>query len=205
MFCTTFPCQRRLKAGHVDSPIHSVLNCIELQLLGISSVKYFFLYLYCEWPLHTVQRTCSRSGFQSRLITLRGRLKKKKTSRLSAQKKCVLSAVASAKSTHNSNWCRQGAGQRSSRDNGETSCWCFQQSNSSSPGLQASRHLVSEAVSSQTWPCLYRGSLEIMMHSIFHQIPDATTKASNPSCTSVMCWRILHHPLWIHLPFFTTT
>lgn len=55
----------------------------------------------------------------------------------------------------------------------------------------ASRHLVSEAVSSQTCLCLFWGSLEVM-HNIFHQIPDASTKTSNPRYNSVMCYRILY-------------
>lgn len=180
VLCTTFPFQRRLKAGHAANLIQSGQNHIELQHLGMWSEKYwpyifeFLLWVASVWCTEALFQAFNPGWSPSEDVW-------KNTSWLRAQKKCVLSAAASAKSTHHSNRCRQGAGQCSSWDNGETSCWCFQQANSSSPELKASRHLVSEAVSSQTWLCLYAGSLE-MMHNIFHQIPNATTKASNPSC-----------------------
>lgn len=83
---------------------------------------------------------------------------------------CIFSAAATAKSSHCSNRCRQGAGQCSGQENGETSCWCFQQANASPPGLKASRHLVSDAVSSRTWLCLHMRSLEMMQKYIIYHI-----------------------------------
>ena len=44
-----------------------------------------------------------------------------------------------------------------------------------------------------------------MMHTLFHQIPEATTEASNPRCISVKCYRTLvSSPLEASAIFFTS-
>lgn len=110
VLCTTFPFQRRLKAGHAANLIQSGQNHIELQHLGMWSEKYW-PYIF-EFLLWVASARCTEALFQafnpgwspSEDVW-------KNTSWLRAQKKCVLSAAASAKSTHHSNRCRQGAGQ----------------------------------------------------------------------------------------------
>ena len=200
---TTFALERKFKAVFAairSNPGRIVSSCraVECELKDSDLTSLCFC---SARPVHAAQRlslsrSLTLSLSQARPITLRGRMKKYST--FECPEKCayVLSSAASAKSSRRSNRCRQGAGQCSSRDNGETSCWCFQQANASLPGLSGSRHLVSGASFAQTWLCLYRGSLE-MMHSIFPQIPDATTRASNPSCSSVWCfYRAVYHLLF---------
>lgn len=188
----------RLRTGHVASLIQSGQNRLQLQYLEMWQWKVLSKYFYYVFTVNGQRKlySGSLSGFLSEPVALPGCMKH--YFMVNFPERCVLSATASAKSTHHSDQCRHGAGQFSSKDNGETSCWCFQRANSSSPGLKASRHLVSGAVSSQTWLCLYWGSVE-MVHNIFHQIPDATTKVLYPTSISVMCYRELYDLCWIRI------
>lgn len=113
VLCTTFPFPHTLKFGHAANLIQSgrtILSCSTLEC-EVKSTDQTFLCFYCEWPVHSVQRPSFRLSIEA------DHPQKdvwKNTLWLSSQIKFVLSAAASAKSSHHSKCCRQGAGQCSS-------------------------------------------------------------------------------------------
>lgn len=185
--CTTFLFPCLLKARHAANLIQSGQNHIELQHLSMWLTKHFCVIT----ALNTLYRD-SFLGFPSNVIILRWCMVKYFMVKFPRKIYCILSAVTFARSTHHSNQCRQGADQCRSRDNGETSCWYFQQANSSLPGLKTSGIWFQKLSPVKPGSVFIEDLEDDALYSTFHQIHGATAKASIPRSISVMCYRILN-------------